>query len=102
MLNLSDLTPQSFVKCYRSKTRDVLANRLCEVLKLIDGCQKKIVKLRNSFDQLDEASMIAYDGNVKLVQELEMSRGKLPLRLSTFNLKWSHCNVTYLLKRTVS
>ena len=76
MLNLSDLTPQSFVKCYRSKTRDVLANRLCEVLKLIDGCQKKIVKLRNSFDQLDEASMIAYDGNVKLVQELEHVKGK--------------------------
>ena len=41
--SLSDLSPESFVKC-RSMTRDVLANRLCEALKLIDGCQKKIVK----------------------------------------------------------
>ena len=51
--SLSDLTPQSFVKC-RSMTRDVLANRLCEALKLIDGCQKKIVELKNSYDQLNK------------------------------------------------
>ena len=75
VLNLSDVTPQSFVKC-RSMTRDVLGNRLCEALKLIDGCQKKIVKLKNSYDQLDEASMVAYDKNVKLVKELRHFKGK--------------------------
>ena len=73
--SLSDLSPESFVKC-RSMTRDVLANRLCEALKLIDGCQKKIVKLKDSYDQLDEASLIAYDENVKLVKELEHVKGK--------------------------
>ena len=52
--NLSDLSSQSFVKC-RSMTRDVLASRLCEALKLIDGCQKKIVQLNDSYKQLDEA-----------------------------------------------
>ena len=50
VLSLSDLSPQSFVKC-RSMTRDVLANRLCEALKLIDGCQKEIVNLKDSYDQ---------------------------------------------------
>ena len=64
--SLSDLSPQSFVKC-KSMTRDVMANRLCEALKLINGCQKKIVKLKDSYDQLDEASMTAYDENIKLV-----------------------------------
>ena len=68
--SLSDLTPQSFVKC-RSMTRDVLANRLCEALKLIDGCQKKIVELKNSYDQLDEASLITFDENIKMVKELK-------------------------------
>ena len=57
-------------------TRDVLANRLCEALKLIAGCQKKIAKLKDSYEQLDEASLIAYDENVKLVKELEHVKGK--------------------------
>ena len=53
-------------------TRDVLANRLCEALKLIDGCQKKIIlELEDSYEQFEEASLIAYDENVKLVKELE-------------------------------
>ena len=73
--SLSDLSPQSFVKC-KSMTRDVMANRLCEALKLIDGCQKKIVKLKDSYDQLDEASLVAYDENIKLVKELEHVKGK--------------------------
>ena len=73
--SLLDLSPQSSVKC-KSMTRDVLANRLCEALKLIDGCQKKIVKLKDGYDQLEEASLIAYDENVKLVQELEHAKGK--------------------------
>ena len=73
--SLSDLSPQSFVKC-KSMTQDVLANRLCEALKLIDGCQKKIVKLKDSYDQLDEASLVAYDENIKLVKELEHVKGK--------------------------
>ena len=73
--SLSDLSPQSFVKC-RNMTRDVLANRLCEALKFIDGCQKKIVKFKDSYDQLDEASLEAYDENVKLVKELEHVKGK--------------------------
>ena len=64
--SLLDLSPQSFVNC-KSMTRDVMANRLCEALKLIDGYQKKIVKLKDSYDQLEEASLIAYDENVKLV-----------------------------------
>ena len=77
VLSLSDLSPQSFVKC-RNMTRDVLAYRLCEALKFIDWCQKKIVKLKlkNSYDQLDEASMIAYDENTKLVKEFEHVKGK--------------------------
>ena len=75
VLKLSDLTPQSFVKS-KSLTRDVLANRLCEALKLIDGCQKKIVKLKDSYDQLDEASLVAYDENIKLAKELEHVKGK--------------------------
>ena len=75
VLSLSELSPQSFVKC-KSMTRDVLANRLCEALKLIDGCQKKMIKLKDSYDQLDEASMVAYDENVKLVKELENVKGK--------------------------
>ena len=75
VLSLSDLSPQSFVKC-RSMTRDVLANRLCEALKLIDGCQKKIVMLKDSFDQLDETSNINYDETVKLAKELEHVKGK--------------------------
>ena len=70
VLNLSNLTPQSFVKC-KSMTRDVLANRLCEALKLIDGCQKKIVELKNSYDQLDEASLITFDENIQMVKELK-------------------------------
>ena len=70
VMSLSDLSPQSFVKC-RNMTRDVLANRLCEALKPIDGCQKKIVKLKDSYEQFEEASLIAYDENVKLVKELE-------------------------------
>ena len=73
--NLSDLSSQSFVKC-RSMTRDVLASRLCEALKLIDGCQKKIVKLNDSYQQLDEASMINYDETAKLTKELERVKGK--------------------------
>ena len=75
VLNLSDLSPQSFVKC-KGMTRDVMANRFCEALKLIDGAQKRIVKLKDSYDQLDEASMIAYDENIKLVKELEHVKGK--------------------------
>ena len=77
VLNLSDLSSQSFVKC-RSMTRDVLASRLCdsEALKLIDGCQKKIVKLNDSYQQLDEASMINYDETAKLTKELERVKGK--------------------------
>ena len=55
--SLSDLSPQSFVKC-KSMTRVVMANRLCEALKLIDGCQKKILDLEGSYDQLDEASLV--------------------------------------------
>ena len=73
--SLSDMSPQSFVKC-ESMTRDVMANRLCEALKLIGGCQKKIVKLKDSYDQMDEASMVAYDENVELVKELEHVKGK--------------------------
>ena len=75
VLSLSDLSPQSFVKC-RSMTRDVLANRLCEALKLIDGCQKEIVNLKDSYDQLDEASRINYDETVQLAKELEHVKGK--------------------------
>ena len=74
--SLSDLSPDSFVKCIRSMTRDVMANRLCEALKLSDGCQKKIVKLKDSYEQFEEASLIAYDENVKLVKELERVKGK--------------------------
>ena len=66
--SLSDLSPQSFVKC-KSMTRVVMANRLCEALKLIDGCQKKILDLEDSYDQLDEASLVACDENVKLVKQ---------------------------------
>ena len=75
VLNLSNLTPQNFVKC-KSMTRDVLANRLCEALKLIDGCQKKIVELKNSYDQLDEASLITFDENIKMVKELQKVKGE--------------------------
>ena len=50
-------------------TRVVMANRLCEALKLIDGCQKKILDLEDSYDQLDEASLVACDENVKLVKQ---------------------------------
>ena len=75
VLNLSNLTPQNFVKC-KSMTRDVLANRLCEALKHIDGCQKKIVELKNSYDQLDEASLITFDENIKMVKELEKVKGE--------------------------
>ena len=63
------------MKC-KNITRDVLANRLCEALKLIDRCQRKMVKLKDSNDQLDEASLIAYDENIKLVKELEEVKGK--------------------------
>ena len=49
---------------------------LREALKLIDGCQKKMVKLKDSYDKLDEASMITYDENIKLVKELEHVKGR--------------------------
>ena len=75
VLNLSNLTPQNFVKC-KSMTRDVLANRLCEALKHIDGCLKKIVELKNSYDQLDEASLITFDENIQMVKELEKVKGE--------------------------
>ena len=78
--SLSDLSPQSFVKC-KSMTRVVMANRLCEALKLIDGCQKKILDLENSYDQLDEASLVACDENVKLVKQFFFS--------NNFNFCWS-------------
>ena len=35
-----------------------------------------MVKLKDSNDQLDEASLIAYDENIKLVKELEEVKGK--------------------------
>ena len=40
-------------------------------MKLIDGCQKKIVELKNSYDQLDEASLITFDENIQMVKELK-------------------------------
>ena len=73
--SLSDLPPEIFVKC-RSKTWDVMTIRLFGELKLIDGCQKKIVKLNNSYDQLNKASMINYDETVKLAKESEHVAGK--------------------------
>ena len=73
--SLSDLPTEIFVKC-RSKTWDVKTNRLFEELKLIDGCQKKIVKLKDSYYQLDKASMINYDETVRLANKLEHVTGK--------------------------
>ena len=57
-------------------TQDVLANRLCKALKFIDGFQKMIVKFKNSYDQLDKASMINYNETVERATELEHVKGK--------------------------
>ena len=57
---LSDLTPQCFVK-NRTMTHDAMANRLCEALKIIDGCQKKITELKSKVDDLE--SRRGFDGD---------------------------------------
>ena len=42
-------------------THDAMANRLCEALKIIDGCQKKITELKSKVDDLE--SRRGFDGD---------------------------------------
>ena len=76
--SLLDLTPQCFVKS-RAMTRDVMAKHLCDALKIVEECQKEMVRLKEVSEQLDGHLMeyVPYvDETRRLTKELEEVKGK--------------------------
>ena len=96
---LSDLPPQCFVKS-KTMTRDAMANRLCEALKIIDGCQKTITELKSKVDNLDEVLAETYDTSVQLTKKLKQVELESAAKIVDLQLRvrLSHYSVTYLLK----
>ena len=76
--SLLDLTPQCFVNS-RAMTRDVMAKNLCDALRIVEECQKEMVKLKQMNEQLDNHLMeyVPYvDETRRLTKELEEVKGK--------------------------
>ena len=57
-------------------TRDVMAKHLCDALKIVEECQKEMVRLKEVSEQLDGHLMEYVDETSRLTKELEEVKGK--------------------------